>query len=65
MVCWGAAMQIRTLSLALSLLLVATTGASNDAHNKALADAHDAWAQGDYIAALNGYIRILNAACSF
>src|SRR5687767_3969649 len=26
-----------------------------------LTDAHDAWAQGDYIAALNSYIAILNA----
>jgi hypothetical protein len=27
---------------------------------QALADAHDAWAQGDYVTALNGYIALLN-----
>ena len=31
------------------------------ADGKALTDAHDAWAQGDYIAALKRYISILNA----
>jgi Tol biopolymer transport system component len=36
--------------------------AFNDpAKMRELADAHDAWAKGDYIAALNGYIRLLNA----
>ena len=30
------------------------------AQDRALADAHDAWAQGDYVTALNGYIRLLN-----
>ena len=56
-------MQIRRLALALPLLAVTSAGAVNDTpHAKALATAHEAWAQGDYIAALNGYIKILNAS---
>jgi hypothetical protein len=58
----GAAMQIRRLALALSLLAVTSAGALNNTPQAtALAAAHDAWAQGDYITALTGYIRILNA----
>jgi hypothetical protein len=58
----GGAMPIRRLALALSLLAAASAGAVNDTpHAKALAAAHDAWAQGDYITALNGYLTILNA----
>lgn len=47
------------------LLLTGALGApaafNDPAKMRALADAHDAWANGDYIAALNGYIRLLNA----
>ena len=58
----GGAMPKRRLAVVLSLLIAATLGASNDRpHAKALADARDAWAHGDYIAALNGYIAILTA----
>ena len=35
--------------------------ARNEPPQKALTDANDAWAQGDYISALNGYIKLLNA----
>jgi Tol biopolymer transport system component len=41
-------------------LLAAVVLARNDSPQKALTDAHDAWAHGDYIAALNGYIKLLN-----
>jgi hypothetical protein len=34
---------------------------TDPAQQRALTTAHDAWAQGDYIAALNGYLRLLNA----
>jgi hypothetical protein len=58
----GAAMQIRRLALALSLLAVTSAGALNNTPQAtALAAAHDAWTQGDYITALTGYSRILNA----
>jgi Tol biopolymer transport system component len=44
----------------LALLLTPTLVAFDDAlARRALADAHDAWGQGEYITALNGYIRIL------
>ena len=45
------------LVFALAVVLVAR----NDVAQKALTDANDAWAQGDYISALNGYIKLLNA----
>ena len=37
------------------------TASSDDAQQRALAAAHDAWAQGDYISALNAYIVLLKA----
>jgi Tol biopolymer transport system component len=46
----------------LTIATVCATFAINPEQRKALADAHDAWAQGDYVSALTGYIRLLNAA---
>ena len=49
----GAAFAVRN-----SASVFADAPAADD--RKAIADAHDAWAQGDYISALNGYISLLN-----
>jgi Tol biopolymer transport system component len=53
----------RLLSLAALLFLAcaAALGAANGAAAKALAAADDAWDRGDYISALNGYIKLLEA----
>jgi Tol biopolymer transport system component len=51
---WSAAVLV--------VLALSTSFAFNDpAQQRALATAHDAWAQGDYVTALDGYIRLLNA----
>src|SRR5688572_33274193 len=56
------AMTLRLLlTAALLIALVGATSARNDSPQaKAFADATDAWARGDYIASLNGYIALLN-----
>jgi Tol biopolymer transport system component len=55
----------RSVSILIVLLLTGALSAPlafNDAARlRALADAHDAWSQGDYIAALKGYIQLLNS----
>jgi hypothetical protein len=51
-----------SLSALLLLAVVSTPLAFNDPiQTKAMNDAHDAWAQGDYVTALNSYIRLLTA----
>jgi hypothetical protein len=44
----------------LSVVVTATSATNDTPQAKALREAHDAWAQGDYITALNGYIALLN-----
>ena len=45
----------------LTIAAVCVAYAFNTDQQKSLADAHDAWAQGDYVSALNAYIRLLSA----
>jgi Tol biopolymer transport system component len=54
---------MRRFSIATVLLAtaIAVPAAVNPEQQRSLADAHDAWAQGDYVRALNGYIRLLNS----
>jgi Tol biopolymer transport system component len=48
-------------TIAFVCLIAAVVVARNDPSQRALIDANDSWAQGDYIGALSGYIKLLNA----
>ena len=57
--------MVRQSSLVAPLLVAcaaAVTAANGGAAAKALAAADDAWERGDYITALNGYIKLLEPA---
>jgi hypothetical protein len=56
-------MAPRILLTALLLCTIATIASGrSEPQSNALTDANMAWAEGDYVTALNGYITLLNAA---
>jgi Tol biopolymer transport system component len=54
-------MSRRFFAATFTLAAVCASYAVNPDQQKSLADAHEAWAHGDYVTALNIYIRLLNA----